>query len=155
VQALAGGAHTLVNAAERKYKTPRAALHLSVRDEKGAIVPARISVVANDGRAYAPDDAWMHADDGFDRSLQPFENHYFHCAGDCTVDVPVGSTHVVVTRGMDYAVAQRDVQIKAAGATAQIALAPLRLPENYGKFVSADLHVHMNYGGHYRRIPQD
>jgi len=151
VQALAGGALTRVDAAQRKYKTPRAALHLSVRDERGATVPARISVVANDGRAYAPDSAWMHADDGFDRSLQPFENHYFHCAGDCPVAVPVGSAHVGVTRGMDYAVAQRDVQVKANGAATQVALAPLRLPENYGKFVSADLHVHMNYGGHYRQ----
>jgi len=50
-------------------------------------VPARVSVIAADGRAYAPDNAWMHADDGFDRSLQPFENHYFHCPGECTVIV--------------------------------------------------------------------
>jgi hypothetical protein len=151
VQALAGGALRRVDAAQRAYKTPRAALHVSVRDENGASVPARVSVVATDGRAYAPDNAWMHADDGFDRSLQPFENHYFHCAGDCTVDVPVGAAHIVVTHGMDYAAAQRDVQVKPVGATAQIALVPLRLPDTYGKFVSADLHVHMNYGGHYRQ----
>ena len=151
VQALPGGALTHVDAAQRKYKTPRATLHLGVRDENGAIVPARISVVASDGRAYAPDNSWMHADDGFDRSLQPFENHYFHCAGDCAVDVPIGAAHVVVTRGMDYAAVQRDIQVKPDGATAQIALTPLRLPENFGKFVSADLHLHMNYGGRYRQ----
>jgi hypothetical protein len=28
------------------------------------------------------------------------------------------------------------------------------LPASYGKFVSADLHVHMNYGGHYRNTPE-
>jgi len=151
VQTLAGGTLTRVDAAQRSYKTARAALHLSIRDEKGATAAARISVVATDGRAYAPDDSWMHADDGFDRSLQPFENHYFHCAGDCTLDVPVGAAHIVVTHGMDYAAAQRDVSVKANGATAQIALVPLRLPESYGKFVSADLHLHMNYGGHYRQ----
>jgi Tol biopolymer transport system component len=151
VQALAGGALTRVDAVRRTYKTPRSSLHLSVLDEKGATVAARISVVATDGRAYAPDNSWMHADDGFDRSLQPFENHYFHCAGDCTVDVPVGAAHIVVTHGMDYAAAQRDLQVKTNGATAQIALAPLRLPDSYGKFVSADLHLHMNYGGHYRQ----
>ena len=151
VQAMVGGAPTRVEAAHWKYKVPRAALHVSVRDDTGATVPARISIVANDDRAYAPDNAWMHADDGFDRSLQPFENHYFHCAGDCTIDVPVGTAHVLVTRGMEYAAAQRDVQVKASGASAQIALTPLRLPEAYGKFVSADLHVHMNYGGQYRQ----
>ncbi len=151
VQSLAGGATTRIDAAQRRYKTPRAALHVSVRDEEGASVGARVSVVAADARAYAPDNSWMHADDGFDRSLQPFENHYFHCAGDCTVDVPLGAAHVVVTHGMDYAAAQRDVQVKANGATAQIVLTPLRLPDSYGKFVSADLHLHMNYGGHYRQ----
>jgi TolB protein len=151
VQTLVGGATTPVIATQRKYKTPRSALRVSVRDEHGATVPARISIVAADDRAYAPDDSWMHADDGFERSLQPFENHYFHCAGDCTVDVPVGTTHLVVTHGMDYAAAQRDVQVKANGATQQITLTPLHLPESYGKFVSADLHVHMNYGGHYRQ----
>jgi len=41
-----------------------------VRDEHGKRVPARVSVIAADGRAYAPDNAWMHADDGFDRSFR-------------------------------------------------------------------------------------
>ena len=27
-------------------------------------------------------------------------------------------------------------------------------PAEFGKFVSADLHVHMNYGGHYRSTPR-
>ncbi|HSE11836.1 MAG TPA: CehA/McbA family metallohydrolase, partial [Rudaea sp.] len=151
VQTMVGGALTRIDPAQRKYRNPRAPLRVSVRDENGAAVPARVSVVAADGRAYAPDNAWMHADDGFDRGLQPFENHYFHCAGECALDVPVGNAHVVVTRGMDYAAAQRDIQIKSNGATAQIALAPLHLPDQYGRFVSADLHVHMNYGGRYRQ----
>jgi hypothetical protein len=29
-----------------------------------------------------------------------------------------------------------------------------RLPVAFGEFVSADLHVHMNYGGHYRNTPE-
>ena len=28
------------------------------------------------------------------------------------------------------------------------------LPAEFGKFLSADLHVHMNYGGHYRSTPE-
>ena len=28
------------------------------------------------------------------------------------------------------------------------------LPPEFGKFLSADLHVHMNYGGHYRNTPE-
>ena len=37
-----------------------------------------------------PDDAWMHGDDGFDRSAAASETHYFHCAPPCALDVPVG-----------------------------------------------------------------
>jgi len=151
LQTLVGGARAAVAAPHRQYKTPRAALHVSVRDEHGASVAARISVVGNDERAYAPDDAWMHADDGFDRSLQPFENHYFHCAGECTLNVPIGAAHLTVTRGLDAVPMQRTVAIKTDGARADITLQPLQLPERYGRFVSADLHVHMNYGGHYRQ----
>ena len=151
VQTLVGGARTRIVAAHRQYKTPRAALHVSVRDEHGANVPARVSVVANDDRAYAPDAAWMHADDGFDRSLQVFENHYFHCAGECTVDVPLGTAHVTATRGLQAVPVQREVTVKPGGANADITLKPLQLPDNYGRFVSADLHVHMNYGGNYRQ----
>jgi hypothetical protein len=38
-----------------------------------------VAVLGSDGRAYAPADAWMHGDDGFDRARQPMETHYFHC----------------------------------------------------------------------------
>ena len=42
--------------------------------------PARLSVTAEDGRGYAPDDALRHADDNFDRAERPFEYTYFHTA---------------------------------------------------------------------------
>jgi hypothetical protein len=71
-----------------------------VRDESGRAVPARVSVIASDGRAYAPNDAWMRSDDGFDRAKQSFETQYFHCAGSCTLDVPEGAATVVVHRGL-------------------------------------------------------
>jgi Tol biopolymer transport system component len=150
VQTFAGGARSRVDARHRHYRNATGSLHVIVHDEHGAIVPARVSVLASDGRAYAPDNAWMQADDSFDRSVQKFETHYFACPGDCTITVPTGATTVTVTRGMDYAVASQTLQVKPAGASAEIPLTPLRLPEQYGHFVSADLHVHMNYGGHYR-----
>src|SRR5207237_1146047 len=108
-----------------------------------------------DGRAYAPDNAWMHADDGFDRSLQAFENHYFHCPGECTLILPIGDARVQVSHGLDYAIAERNVAITTKGNTSTISLEPLRLPAQYGHFASADLHVHMNYGGHYHNTPQN
>src|SRR6266480_434783 len=90
VQQIVGGKRTRINAAQRHYIRDVGRLQLGVRDEHGKKVPARVSVIAADGRAYAPDNAWMHADDGFDRSLQAFENHYFQCPGECTLFLPIG-----------------------------------------------------------------
>ena len=47
----------------------------------------------------------------------------------------------------------------ASSRPAQTTELPVRLPDNdlppeFGKFLSADLHVHMNYGGHYRNTPE-
>src|SRR2546423_11128144 len=44
-----------------------------VVDRAGHPLPARISVTRSDGRAYAPDDAWRHADEAFDRGASGFE----------------------------------------------------------------------------------
>ncbi len=155
VQDMVGGARTRINARQRHYLGEVGSLRLSVRDEHGKSVPARVSVIAADGRAYAPDSAWVQADDGFDRSLQAFENHYFHCPGECTLTLPTGNARLQVSHGMDYAIAEQDVVITTTGNKTTIALKPLRLPAEYGHFASADLHVHMNYGGHYRNAPDD
>jgi len=52
-----------------------------VVDELGNPVAARVFLTGADGLAYAPDNAWMHADDSFDRSERPFEAHYFDTNG--------------------------------------------------------------------------
>ncbi|HET9418413.1 MAG TPA: CehA/McbA family metallohydrolase [Chthoniobacterales bacterium] len=153
VQEIVGGARTRVNANHRQYLHEVGRLQLTVRDEHGNSVPARVSVIAADGRAYAPDNAWMHADDGFDRDVQPFENHYFHCPGECTLTLSTGDARLQVFHGMDYRIAEQNVTIRTGENNTTIRLEPLRLPTQYGHFASADLHVHMNYGGHYRNDP--
>jgi TolB protein len=155
VQDMVGGARTRINAAQRHYLGEVGILTLSVRDEDGTNVPARVSVIAADGRAYAPDSAWMQADDGFDRSLQAFENHYFDCPGECTLTLPIGEARLQVSHGMDYTIAERQIAITKTGNRTTITLEPLRLPTQYGHFASADLHVHMNYGGHYHNTPDN
>jgi len=155
VEEIVGGGRTRINATQRHYLQPVGRLQLSVRDERGKRVPGRVSVLAADGRAYAPDNAWMHADDGFDRSVQAFENHYFHCPGECTLTLPIGDARLEVSRGLDYAIAEQHVAITTEDNTRTVSLKPLRLPAQYGHFASADLHVHMNYGGHYRNTPQN
>ncbi len=149
-----GGARRIVAATRRHYLVPRGTLEIDTVLANGVRTPARISVLGSDGRAYAPDDAWMHADDGFDRSRQATESHYFHCKPPCRLELPVGTATVVVQHGFSVLPWRGQVRI-AAGEAARVRaeLAAQPLPSRYGRYVSADLHVHMNYGGTYRNSP--
>ncbi len=153
VDVIGGATHTIAPM-RLTWKTPRVRLVVDITDENGKPTPARVSVLASDGRAYAPRDAWMHSDDGFDHALQASENHYFHCAPPCTLEVPVGPIHVTVQHGFAY-LPWQGVSTLAVGhdTHVQAKLEPQRLPAEFGNWISADLHIHMNYGGHYRNTP--
>ena len=149
-----GGAVRTLSPESFQYKVPRARVLLDIVDEHGRRTPARVAVLGSDGRAHAPAGAWMHGDDGFDRAAQASETHYFHCAPPCALDVPVGSTKLTVQHGFAYAPWQQQLDV-VAGREARVKaqLEPRSLPAVFGDWVSADLHVHMNYGGHYRNTP--
>ena len=83
----------------RAYRSPVGRLRLRVTDARGPPVPARVSVTGPDGRSWAPDDAWRHADDGFDRSERRFEYGYFHTRGTDSLTLPAGEYAVEVTAG--------------------------------------------------------
>jgi TolB protein len=141
---------------ERKYRQPMGTLVLHVSAADGSDLPARISVVAADGRAYAPADAWLRADDQLDHSRAPFEIHYFHSPGRASLSLPAGPARITVWHGLKTAVGHSEVTIAAGQATtAEIRLEPLQLPERWrSNWHSADVHVHMNYAGTYRDTPE-
>ena len=155
-QEIPGGAQTQLVATEKHYLKPVGRLSITVLDQAGHPAPARVFVVGEDARAYAPDDAWMMADDNFVRSERPFESHYFHTSGEAELTLPAGQAEVEVMKGFEYRFERRSVTIKAdqtSGLT--IHLQPLSLPKDAGsQWVSGDVHVHMNYGGTYRNTPQ-
>jgi TolB protein len=128
-------------------------LSITVLDSSGKITAARISVDGEDGKAYAPDDAWMHAEDNFVRAERPFESHYFHSAGRSEFTVPLGRLQVEVMKGFEYQVVKKTV-VSGPHAHLIVRLEPLQIPsEKNTVWASADLHVHMNYGGTYRNTP--
>jgi TolB protein len=150
-----GGAETPIVATTRRYKTPEARLTLDILDKQGRNVSARVAVLGSDGRAVGPASAWMHGDDGFDRALQSSETHYFHCPGRCTLDAPAGDTAIWVQHGFRYLPWQQTVKLAAGQDHAVTVKLQLNdLPASFGTWRSADLHVHMNYGGHYRNTPE-
>jgi hypothetical protein len=58
-----------------------------------------------------------------------------------------------VQRGFKTLPWQHTVKL-TADTSVRVDLQPNDLPPSFGNFKSADLHVHMNYGGHYRATPE-
>ena len=157
VQTIPGGEQTEVVARERKYLKPMGRMSLRVVDDLTPQHPvaARVFVAGTDGLAYAPDDAWMYADDSFDRSQRPFEAHYFDTSGVSEITVPAGNVEVDVMRGFENHFEQRKIEVKADSiAQLTVRMAPLSVEvDSTSNWVSGDVHVHMNYAGTYRNTP--
>jgi len=151
VQEVVGGRRMEIVARNRKYQLPMATLSVRLRDERGQPLSGRLMLLAVDGRYYAPDCFWLHGDDGFDRAQQTQENRYFHCTDWCRVTVPVGALKVWAMSGFERVPVQQEVDVVGPDQELVVSLAPQPLPEKFGEFTSADLHVHANYGGQYRQ----
>jgi Tol biopolymer transport system component len=141
---------------ERRYLRPHRPLTLRIVDETEREIAARVSVTDSRGRAYAPDDAWVHADDMLVPERDAFETRYFHTSGRSVIAVPSDRLAITVSRGPEYEVVrvEEDAARAAWSGTRVVTLRPLQRPPDWPDMWSGDLHVHMNYGGHYRNTPQ-
>jgi TolB protein len=150
-----GGERHRIAARRHRYRSPNGTLRLLVVDARTREpLPSRLSVRSADGRHFAPADAWMHADDGFDRRERPFEFNYFQATGSVLVTMPQGRATIEAMRGVEYEPVTRVVAV-TPGETTTVRI-PLRRIDDPGArgWISGDLHVHMNYGGTYRATPQ-
>src|SRR5256712_1273021 len=87
---------------ERRYREPVGRLRIVVVDRGGRARAARVSVTGADGRVYAPDDAWRHADEAVDRSERGFEYRYFPTPGTAELTIPVGAARGEVWHRPEY-----------------------------------------------------
>ncbi len=156
-QEIPGGSQTQIEVKEKHYLQPTGRLAITVLGQDGKPTPARVFITGEDGRAYAPEDAWMNADDNFVRAERPFEAHYFHTSGKAEVMVPAGRVNIEVMKGFEYRFEKKTVNVSAKQNTGlTIQLTALKLPLDAGsRWVSGDVHVHMNYAGSYRNTPKN
>jgi TolB protein len=155
VERIPGGIIETLEPRERRYLMPMARLHVDLRDGQGNAASARVSVTDAGEHAYAPENAWISADDSFDRSERHVEAHYFHASGEAYIDVPAGSVNVDILHGFERRFERHKLVLQAGQST------DLQVNLDQGKWsvpdaahwVSADVHVHMNYGGEYRNTP--
>ena len=153
---LPGGKQMQLAIKNRQYLKPTTRIAITVLDPQGHTTPARIFITGEDGRSYGPDDAWMQADDSFVRGAQRFEAHYFESRGNDVVTMPAGRITVQAMKGFEYRVEERTVEAKAGEEVKiRLQLRALDVPRDPGfRWVSGDVHVHMNYGGEYRNTPE-
>lgn len=147
-----GGSLGELAIAERNYLNRRGTIELRVVDHSGNTLPARVSITDENGRFVAPDSVWIHADDGFDRRERPFEAHYFHLSELANLVVPAGKLKIDAVKGFEYAPITKIVEVRPGDQKqVEIKLEPLKNALSDGQnWISADLHVHMNYGGAYQ-----
>lgn len=154
IQDMVGGRTMTLDIKERRYLNPVARFQLTIVDENGMRVAARMAILGADGRGYAPANSLVHADDGFDRTYAEFETQYFHVGGEATLNLPPGATRITVWRGMEYRIERRIVTVlEGQQNELTIRLRQLELPPEWDEWINADVHVHMNYGGTYRNTP--
>lgn len=155
VQQAQTGAQREIAASQHRYLVPVGQLDITVIDAEGSPTAARVFVTGSDGRAYAPENAWMNADDSFSRAERSTEAHYFHTVGTAELAVPVGETKIEVMKGFAYRVATRTAPVTSDHEVhVTIQLQPIPIPHDArGRWVSGDAHVHMNYAGTYRNTP--
>jgi len=155
IEQVPGGAQQQLVVKDRHYLLARGRVSITVLDSSGHETAARVFVTGEDGRAYAPEDAWLRADDSFDRSERAFEAHYFHTTGKAEIEVPAGRVTVEVMKGFEHRFERQTVEVNT-GQTVPltIRLQVLDVPKDKDShWVSGDVHVHMNYGGAYRNTP--
>lgn len=152
---VADGAERRLAVSERRTLKPTGQIELTLKDADGSPGAARVMITDSRGKFHAPVGAWIHADDGYDRAERRFEAHYFHARGTLVVDVPLGEAKVEILRGFSQPLESHTLAI-GAGTTTRLTTTAARMTsaaEGGGRWVSGDVHVHMNYGGLYRNTP--
>jgi Tol biopolymer transport system component len=149
-----GGSTTQITQFEAKYfhfKSGVGRIELSVLDDKGRPISARVSLLDAAGRFCLQVSAVVHADDGIDRGHRPFERHYVYVHDRDDFLTPQGDATLEISHGLDYLPEKRIIHV-AAGETRAVTvrLKPVSVPwPKTERWASGDLHVHMNYGGTY------
>ena len=153
VVAVPGGRTVSLTPRSRRLLGPTGRLSVVVQDSSRGFLATRVAVFDSAGKSYAPDDAWRHADEAFVRGQRRFEYGYFHSTGRATLALPAGNYTVETWKGPEFTVGRAAVTVSPGGAeTVTITMGRLADLQSHGWW-SGDLHVHMNYGGHYRNTP--
>jgi len=129
---------------------PLGLLRVRLLEADGTATWARVYLTASDGLAYAPRGT-------ISRFAAVPAEAYFHAAGSFEVELPAGEALIEATRGQEYRLTRRSVEIRP-GATTEAELRLERWVDMAARgWYSADSHIHANYTARHHQIitPED
>ncbi|MFK7829569.1 MAG: CehA/McbA family metallohydrolase [Congregibacter sp.] len=139
---------TTVNLEQRKARAATGVIRGRVLNESGDTIPARVMLLASDGRAYTQNG-------NFHRIVPATRTHYQHTDGRFEIEVPAGMTSIEAMRGFEFTPASANIRVPAGGfADVELTLKSLVNPRNSGWF-SGDMHVHDLHEGRYGLTHED
>ncbi len=144
-----GGEQKKIAITQREWKRPMGRIHVKVLDQaSGKPTAARIHYLAEDGKFYAPQDAYS-------RIGGASGEHAFHTTGEFTAEVPAGRMRLQAIKGFEYEPVETDVGVEP-NQTAQVTVHLRRIVNMARKgWYGGSTHVHMNYGGNLQNSLQN
>jgi TolB protein len=155
VQDIPGGSIrqvTTFDVKQFRFLKPTGTVRVFVEDDRGEPGVARVSLTDSNERFGLQESNVVYADDGYDRSERAFERHYVHIDGSADFVMPPGQATLEVSKGLEYVPVKQAV-IVSSGQTKEVHVRLQHMQTPWSardRWVSSDLHVHMNYGGTYR-----
>ena len=138
VRDLETGMDRWVTVSQRRFRLPTGTLELQITDKPTAdAVTARVSIQQVGGKFYAPPAALY-------RMLR--SDVHFYCTGAARFDVPVGRYAINVSRGAEYPVVRRQVEVVAAAETTVQVELQRWIDQRSRGWYSGESHIHANYG---------
>lgn len=124
---------------------PTARLRVQIVDESGRPAAARVYLTGADGLAYTPRGA-------ITRYAPMAAEPYFHAENSFEVELPAGSTVLEATRGQEYRLVRRTIELEPA-MTADLQLQLSRWENMAARgWFSADSHIHANYTAEHHQV---
>ena len=135
-----GGEQRTIHITDRRWSRPMGVLSVRTRiGDSDQQTGSQIHLVAADGKAYAPDDAYARRSGVGDR--------VFHTPGTFTVQLPVGPVELTIVKGFEFMFQRVEAEITANEVTSvTVDLEPIADMAAKGWY-DGSTHVHMNYGG--------
>jgi len=145
-----GGEDRAVEIRRRVYRRPMGTLEVHMKDDAtGQPTPARVYVLASDGKTYVPANAFQRA------STRPVKGDFFDAEPHFVVDVPAGDVNLEAVKGIEYTPLDQTVTVQADSiAECQMDLRRMIHMNALGWYSGTD-HTHMNYGGNLHNTPEN